>query len=332
MAGALVPRNTGCMLAAMTARAGIIAGLSGPVLRAANPLQKLENHPVIWLLRQPLFWAALGIVLGPYLFWRGFQLLQRKRTIMNIPRSTVRGAALGAVEVSGKAAGPYTIVSPVANADCYYYRVVLRVLRPGERRTLALVDDMCAPLFLDDGTGQVLLDPRGAELMLPGPQADGIGSEYLRHVLARHGYSEADLVSTREVCIQPGENLFVLGTLRENTWAKSQPGSTLQRIGPGFVSEAEALLQQSSALPSAALGPDARPPRPAGAAAFNLSPPVILMKGGTPFVISNQSEREVLAQLNWTSVLYIWSGPLMTIAGAWEILQRLHAWGVLPAR
>jgi hypothetical protein len=52
---------------------------------------------LIWLLSQPLFWAILGAVLGPYLFYRGFRVLQLKREIMNVPRSTIRGAALGAV-------------------------------------------------------------------------------------------------------------------------------------------------------------------------------------------------------------------------------------------
>ena len=49
------------------------------------PLRQL-----IWLLSHPLFWAALGLVIGPYLFYRGFRLLQRKRLVLGIPRSTVR--------------------------------------------------------------------------------------------------------------------------------------------------------------------------------------------------------------------------------------------------
>jgi hypothetical protein len=172
------------MLCPMTAP--LIAGM-GSAARLAAPLEKLQHHPVIWLARQPLFWATIAVVLGPYLFLRGFQLLARKRLIMNTPRSTIRAAALGPVEVGGKAAGPYMLVSPLANADCYFYRVLLRVLRPGERNGRLLVEQMCAPLFVDDGTGQMLLDPQGADLLLPGPEVDGIGSSYLTHVLARHG-------------------------------------------------------------------------------------------------------------------------------------------------
>jgi hypothetical protein len=101
------------------------------------PLRQL-----IWLLSHPLFWAALGLVIGPYLFYRGFRLLQRKRLILDIPRSTVRAAAMGGVEVSGKAVGPYTLVSPLSQRDCLYYRVVIRVLRKSSSQ---IIDELCAP-------------------------------------------------------------------------------------------------------------------------------------------------------------------------------------------
>jgi hypothetical protein len=79
-----------------------------------------------WLLSQPLFWAVVGVVFGPYFFLRGFALLRRKRLKMDIPRSTVRAAALGDVEVSGKAVGPYTVIAPLSHSDCLYYRVTHR--------------------------------------------------------------------------------------------------------------------------------------------------------------------------------------------------------------
>ena len=55
---------------------------------------------LIWLLSQPLLWAWVGVILGPYCFWRGFRTLQRKRLILDTPRATVRAAALGLGETS----------------------------------------------------------------------------------------------------------------------------------------------------------------------------------------------------------------------------------------
>src|SRR5271170_6136601 len=85
------------------------------------------------LLADPMNWAMTGFGTGIYFFFRGFAPLQRKRFLQNIPRSTIRGAALGLVEVSGKVEGPYTIIAPLSELDCFYYRAVAR---PGGERTV----------------------------------------------------------------------------------------------------------------------------------------------------------------------------------------------------
>jgi hypothetical protein len=272
---------------------------------------------VLWLLQQPLFWAVLGVLVGPYLFYRGFRLLRLKRLVLDTPRSKVRAAALGAVEVAGEVCGPYTLVSPLRETDCFYYRVVAR-LQGGH----TVVDEMCAPVFLDDGTGQVMIDPRGADLQFESSSGDR--NAYLDHVLARHGYPGQPVQSLKEYCIAPGDPLFVLGTLCENPWAGKAADANadeLTRIGP-FVSEAEADLLRREAFafldPTVPSGATV-----AGAQKFDLYPPAILMKGTSPFVISNRSYREVVSKLSWKSVLYIWGGPLWALAGLWEILSHV---------
>ncbi len=272
-------------------------------------------RPFLWMLSQPLFWAALGVVVGPYLFYRGFRLFQRKRLILDIPRSSVRAAAIGAVEVSGKAVGPYTLVSPLSSRDCLYYRVVIRVFR--QKRSSPIIDEVCAPLFVDDGTGELMIYPAGAEMQWAGTTGDS--GEYLTHVLARHGCERHDLVDAQEYCIAPEDNIFVLGTLRENPWATKDPGaSSLSRIGPGFVSLDEADLLRREAF--TCLNPNL----PSGAAQgreFNLYPPTILLRGENPFVISTRSQREVVSDLGWNSFLFIWGGPLWTLWSLWKLLS-----------
>ena len=44
------------------------------------------------------------------------------------------------------------------------------------------------------------------------------------------------------------------------------------------------------------------------------------MKGKGPFIISKESPREALSKLSWKSTLYIWVGPVLTLARLWEIL------------
>jgi hypothetical protein len=298
---------------------------------------------VIWLLSQPLFWATLGVVVGPYLFYRGFRLFQRKQLILDIPRSSVRAAAIGAVEVSGKAVGPYTLVSPLSSRDCLYYRVVIRGLRQAAAAQTAywwdldvawfaflgaflrqkvrknagqIIDEVCAPLFVDDGTGELMIYPAGAEMQWTGTTGDG--GEYLTRILSRHGFARDDLQAAEEFCILPGDNIFALATLRENPWATKRPDSSLSRIGPGFVSLDEADLLRREAF--TCLNPNL-PSGAAQAREFNLYPPTILLRGETPFVISTRSQQEVVSDLAWKSVLFIWGGPLWTLWGLWKLLS-----------
>jgi hypothetical protein len=274
---------------------------------------------LIWLLTQPLLWAGLGVTLGPYFFWRGFQLLQRKRLIMDTPHSTIRAAALGRVQISGKAVGPYTLVAPLSHADCFYYRLVIESNPQGDLRKS--MQEMCAPFFLDDGTGTVMIFPRGSELLLP-PSSDR--SEYGKLALALTRYSEGTPEFAQEYSIKPGDTVFVLGTLQENPWSKKDPiaeCNELSRIGPGLVGEGEADLLRREAYPYL------DPKLPSGAAAaspdkFDLHPPVIVMKGEGPFVISTDSQRDLVAKLNLKSFLFIWGGPTAALWGLWEILRQ----------
>ena len=281
-----------------------------------------------WLLSQPLFWAVLGVIFGPVFFLRGFRLLQRKRLIMDIPSSSVRGAAMGPVELHGKAAGPYTIVAPASQTDCLYYRMFVEANPEGDLRHKA--GELCAPLFLDDGTGKVMIFPEGAELQIPNSSER---TDYVEVALAAATRSAAGRPEfSQEYCIRPGDELFLLGTLQENPWAKRNPRaetSELSRIGPGFVSQAEADIMEHAACPAL------DPALPAGVAVaspeeFDLHPPVILMKGAGPFVISTRSQREVVARLHWKSLLYIWGGPAAALWGLWEILTKARGAGLLP--
>jgi len=281
-------------------------------------------NAIVWLLSQPLLWAGLGLGIGPFLFVRGFRLFQRHRLIMDIPRSTVRAAALGPVEISGKAVGPYTLVATLSHSDCLYYRIVVE----SRWRSNLPKSELCAPLYLDDGSGKLMIYPSGAELQIPASE----GLDYPSAAMTVPSRSNGTSELSREYCIRPGDEIFVLGTLQENRWARKDPTiecSELSRIGPGFVSADEADLLQREALP---ILDRALPSRAAIAvpSEFDLHPSVILMKGAGPFVISTKSQREVVANLRWKSLLYIWGGPVAALWGLWEILSRVRAAGLLP--
>jgi hypothetical protein len=71
----------------------------------------------------PVFqpWYVIGSSAGSCVFLWGFGLLRRRRKILEIPRSKIRSAALGPVEVNGLAVGSDTLVAPITANACYYY-------------------------------------------------------------------------------------------------------------------------------------------------------------------------------------------------------------------
>jgi hypothetical protein len=306
----------------------------GQVAAAMYFIRSASSPDPLSALRSPVLWGIAGVVVGVFLFFRGFPFLKRKRLIQNTPTSTIRGAALGAVEVSGTVVGPYTLISPLSETDCFYYHAVAK--STGEEEKKVAEEVLYAPFFLDDGTGRLMVDPRGTEMELR-PSVDeeyspATGDAFTRHFLVRRGLSSAVPATLQEYCIRPGDHLFVLATLRENPGHESAAdclaGDAAQER-QGFLSAAAADLQRRAAIESMLPPGSAVPPmpraRPVETEVFDLNPPVVLMKGtpGEPFFISRRIQRVVVAQLAVRSVLYIWAGPALALAGLWLLVKRL---------
>jgi E3 Ubiquitin ligase len=175
-----------------------------------------------------IVWCAIGFAGGIYLFFRGFYLLQRRHLILDTPFSKIRSAAMGMVEVSGLAVGPYTMMAPVTGRACYYYRTVAwEWKREGKNNQWMKVAGECMhlPFFLDDNTGRVLVDPRGAELDLHRDFQEEFNTSFFSRnetpasvdsFLARHGVATCNRIKIEECCIKPKNALFILGTLGDN--------------------------------------------------------------------------------------------------------------------
>lgn len=184
----------------------------------------------VLLMRSDNLWifVAVGACGGLYLFYRGFRILQRKRLIANTPLSKIRSAALGLVEINGLAVGPYTMTAPITGRACYYYRTLAWELRKsGKNEEWHQVADESfhVPFYVDDNTGQQLIDPQGAEMDLHRDFHEEYSNsmffgkempEAVRAFLARHAVSGERRVRVDEYCIKPKNALFILGTLAEN--------------------------------------------------------------------------------------------------------------------
>jgi hypothetical protein len=176
-----------------------------------------------------LFWFVIVPAAGIGLFIYGFRLLQRRRLILDTPFSKIRSASLGMVEVSGLAVGPYTMIAPVTEMPCYYYRTYVWELKKRDKNkewVKVAAECMHVPFFLDDNTGRVLIDPRGADLDIHRDFHEEFCDSFfslkdpappsVRSFLTRHGVETRNKVRVEEYCIKPKNALFVLGTLAEN--------------------------------------------------------------------------------------------------------------------
>ena len=185
---------------------------------------------------RPIAWCAIGLCAGLYLFFNGFRLLQRRRLILDTPVSKIRSASMGTVELSGLAVGPYSMLAPVTERSCYYFRsVVWEWKRQGRGRKWVKVAAECmhVPFFLDDNTGKVLVDPRGAELDLHcdfhQEFCDSLFTTKqeippnVRTFLSRHGIETTNKIKVEEFCIKPKNALFLLGTLGDYSGPELTP-------------------------------------------------------------------------------------------------------------
>ena len=184
----------------------------------------------------PLLWGLVPIAAGLYFFARGFSVLARRRLITSTPQSKIRSAAVGLVEVSGLAVGPHTVHAPISGLPCFYYRTIAWEHKDSGRSNdwqKVAEEILYVPFFLDDGTGKLLIDPRGAELDLHRDfrhefsdsifsTADSVPYN-VRNFLLRHGVSSESKVRVEEYCIKPKNALFIVGTLAENPQYRGKP-------------------------------------------------------------------------------------------------------------
>ena len=142
--------------------------------------------------------SALGVAALALVAW--VMVLRRARAIVDTPTSAIASAAQGYVELLGKGvplAGT-PLMTPLRPMPCLWYRY--RVERKQDDKWVTESSGESTDSFIiDDGTGQCVVDPEGAEV-LPRETETWIAGDYR--------YTQATMVA--------GEQIYVLGGFR--TW------------------------------------------------------------------------------------------------------------------
>ncbi len=124
------------------------------------------GETVTQLVRQGMRNGLLPALMATGAFWGGFYYLRLKRHLENLPTSKARSVALGLVEVHGRARRKYAVVSPMTQQPCVFYR--LRKLRRNHENQVweevSTTDCGPIPFAIEDDTGRLTVDPRGAVL------------------------------------------------------------------------------------------------------------------------------------------------------------------------
>lgn len=256
---------------------------------------------------------------GAYLFVRGFRLLARKRLLLNTPTSKIRSAAMGLVELSGLAAGPYTIPAPITGKSCFLYKTTAwQRKQSGKNREWVKVaeENLHVPFYLDDNTGKVLVNPLGAELDLHRDFREQFSASLFSPVetlppqvsefLARNGVAHRDVIRIEECAIKPKNALFIVGTLDQN------PGYTVQ---PLFPASHEELDPRSAATQSLALTQSSAP-----------APEIVrLSEASAPITLAEMSQQaKIAAALTKAGIHKPEAWAAAGIAGAATGVQRVQ--------
>jgi hypothetical protein len=203
--------------------------------------------PISKLTMMALLVAATGI----YFFFEGVHLIVRTLALKRACRSLVRDASPGPVAISGMAIGPRTLKAPISGDPCFVYQtIVWEQSRPGRNQFWNKIADetLNLPFFVQDSTGQLLVEPFGAELDLR-PEIEqefGSGSAYqdglpprVSIFLSRHGVSPGRPIRIEERTLRPEAPVFIAGALVQNPGVRV-PSSSQNAHEPAVAGEPEA--------------------------------------------------------------------------------------------
>lgn len=140
-----------------------------------------------------LFFFTLGVLMVAIGFWN----MKIWRQIADFPTSTIRSAAMGPVEIRGKAHSKEPLISPVSGKECVFYRII-SVAQKNESIIPKKIDEQQIPFSLTDDTGTVRINPQKANFVVYTAQT-WISPKYHSTTFRRKGESSIDLTTAKEI-------------------------------------------------------------------------------------------------------------------------------------
>jgi hypothetical protein len=113
--------------------------------------------------------GLLLFLFGMVLIIGGVQRYLLAQKIKNTPTSKVRSAAVGLVELAGKARCKDTLDSPISHVRSIYWRIKGEYYKPGKHGGWRDIYNASSSeqFYLEDDTGKMLIEPKDAEIEIP---------------------------------------------------------------------------------------------------------------------------------------------------------------------
>jgi hypothetical protein len=263
-----------------------VAGLVA-VLIAADLIRKASHAPLRPALAEgSTFWLFLLAAGGVGLFLYGFKVRAMRRVIENTPTSTVRSLPLGFVEVAGTALpdGEALLLSPLTNQPCVFYRYRIEEQRGSRnsRRWVTVAENRSSePFYLEDSTGRVLIVPMGADARL---SRERVFSDRWPGALPDH------VARTLRTIGEPTASWLGPRTLRCRE-AYIAPGDPLYVLGTAQENPSVSVAGAADNAARIYIGSHPDNPR---------------------YLISDRSEKALLARLRLIAAACLYGGPLLT--------------------
>ena len=115
-----------------------------------------------------MFVVFFGV--GLLLFIIGFRTYRRYRLMEDTPLAPIRSIPMGLVHVHGTADDDERLASPLTHTPCFYYKVEIEKWTKREKDEgweTVRTDSVERHFYLDDGTGKVRIEPKGADFDVP---------------------------------------------------------------------------------------------------------------------------------------------------------------------
>jgi hypothetical protein len=239
---------------------------------------------------------------GLAVFFSGFSKMKKIHLIQDTPTSKIRSMAMGIVEIHGNVEAKEYIKAPFSQTDCIYYRFKIEeyrqsVSRDSKGRTTTSyrwdtvhTGEKRLPFFAKDETGQVYVEPKGAEYNVPAKKAfiqrAGLFGAFNLIINALNGWdgkSRIDMSTWNLAPIKPGQIIMSprVGD-RKYTEYYIEPGSSLYVLGTA-ANDSQILIRKG--------------------------------ENEKTFIISDRSEKELLGNMKWQMLGAFALGGILFIAG-----------------